>query len=361
MASLMTFLQVTNSVLRALNSAPVADADFADPSGLANAREVIAAKAAVLEAHQEMQNKRPDSFWVTEADFQGAGAAGPTYSDGQVLSTNFFSPDETQFVGTGTNWVFMFLTFHANGVPPIMEVRLENFSGPGDNSPWRRVTRVLAPIIMFSKQMPEPYGSGSSGPYDYTVRVVKWALPSNMVDPVKLYYEGRDKKLGGVHRRDLRYVSPETFLEHEKEDLYVSDPNGEAMPEEWTILHDSGDRILSVRPEPTSPIRLTLRYVRSPTIPSLASDEFDVPEDEMPRLLNRAKHRALMADGRAEQAMFYVDREDEAQGDAFTKQMERVKVSRLVPDTQDFRSHYRESSWLDKYNARRNSRLNPRG
>ena len=384
MASTTTFLQATNSVLRSIRSAEVASGDFADPTGTQNAKEIRQAKEILLDCLQEMQDKRPDSFWHTETDFEFGD---DIYEEGKVIE---IASDPIQSrvhgginPGETVNWTNNLppppdnhKMFGPVGVPTTFNnlrfrLRGGTFSS-GTTSPgwnfWRKIAQIIGPTPLTLEPPLEDAWDFTNGLFDYTIQRYRKEVPANFVDSLNVFYEGSGVTVGKNVLSDLIPVSPEELVEHEMQS--IDSTQMATRPREYAIERDGGDTFLRVFPMPRElkidasgntiivPIRLTMRYVRKQTAPSAHGDTFDMPEDEIPRLLNRAKHRAnIEIAGNFDRASFYIRREDEAMVDAATKKAERVGGMRLVPDQVDsYRGHFRLGSFLDKYDARRSRR-----
>jgi hypothetical protein len=346
-------------------SSEVTAADFADPAGAQNAKELLQSKSIVLDCFLEMQNKRPDSYWHTEADIEYVGGEeytvgliGSSSTAGGVTTVSGAAPPDNP------DWFNGHPMF--NGGDPVPRTLRFKFD---DQGVWRFILDITGPppppgvTTLTAEAIPYPYDqsgnwpNGGVSPINYTIQRYRHAVPDNFLDALNVYYEGKGVEVGSVTPFDLRPVSPEMLIEHETRDFYRRAELA-GLPSEYTIDHDDGVPYLRVWPIPKDDLRITMRYVRKQTVPSAAGDVFDMPEDEIPRLLNRAKHRAnLEILGNFERASFYIRREDEATMDAATKQSERAEAMRLVPDqVESYRGHYGLGSSLDRYSARRSTR-----
>jgi hypothetical protein len=156
---------------------------------------------------------------------------------------------------------------------------------------------------------------------------------------------------------DVEHTSVDRLIEAiSANSVLVSD----SFPEEYAIGYDESStpvRKIYWYPYLSQTRRMTLRYLRQQTVPSAAGDVFDMEEDNIPELLNRARAQAAIEIMGGERgfalAQYFKGMEVEKRGDANMKQSERARSQRLIPATgEEYRLHYQEGTALDRVRKR---------
>ena len=332
MASTTTFIQATNSVLRSLNSANVVAGDFADPSGAQNAREIRQCKEIILEAFREMQNKRPDSYWRKEADVLVAEARLVSGSDSPAQGADVTNDSTSvQINDTG---------LAASSIADVVATDLY-FHVVGENQ-WYRVASLdtgTGAMVLTSVYLGATATNRSCEIVPY-----RFSLPADFRDVINFF-----SPIVGI---DARPSSVERLIEwRSTNSVLVRD----SWPRQFAIGYDgSGNRKVYVYPFLSKDSWMVLRYQRQQTVPSASGDTFDIEEDAMPTLLNRAKAQAhLEISGNLQAVAYYRALEEEKRDDEATKQMERAGTNRLVPVVgADYRKFYAEETDVDNTKRR---------
>jgi hypothetical protein len=332
MASDTTFLQATNSLLRSLNSASVVTADFADPSGAQNAREIRQCKEVILEVFRELQNKRPDSYWRKEADIF-------------LAKTHLGSGDADASEGADVTNADPNVTLNdpdlaTSSIADVVETDLY-FHVVGENQ-WYRVLTLdtgTGALVLTTD-----YLGDTSTDNSYELVPYRFALPADFRDAINFF-----SPIVGV---DVRPSSVERLIEwRSTNSVLISD----SWPRDYAIGYDgAGARRIYIYPFLSNDVWMVLRYQKQQTVPSAAADTFDLEEDAMPVLLNRAKALAhLEITGNLQAVAYYRALEEEKRDDDATKQMERVGTNRLAPSTgMDYRKFYAEETDVDNTKRR---------
>lgn len=316
MASDTTFLQATNAILRALGSVSVATANFADPTGTKNAREIRAAKEILLEAWRETENKLPDSWWETSTEIELLGYTTGTFTAAPVGKV--FTVDTVPSDTTHAEDYF----FAVSGFDQWYKVDTLS-SGPDE----------ITIVSDFQGSLSFP------NTYSYTLTRLRWPLPSNFRDVLNVFAPNTGVDVIKTSVEDIvERMSTEGYARTHRWPLYYAiGYNEETTPEPsiyfWPYPKRSvGDPIIFVR------------YQRKQTVPSAAADTFDCEEDAMSSLINRAKAQALIEVNRDVQgAAFYKALEEEKRQDQQTKERERARPSRLRPNMVDYRDFYKDA------------------
>lgn len=338
MASTTTFLQATNSVLRSINSGQVSSAQFADPTGAQNAREIIQAKEILLEAWREIQNKRPDHWWRQEADIQIA----KTY----LGSYDIDVPATTGATATNGSTSVTLKDFAALALTSINDMVAADlyFHVVGESQHYR-VTSLdtgTGALVLTSE-----YLGVSGSDKSYELVPFRFSMPSDVRDTLNVYAPNVGK--------DVEPLSVEQLIEEMSTNSLIST---DTWPSYYAVGVDStGLKKLWIYPFSSTDHYLVLRYLRQQTVPSAAANTFDLDEDAMPQLLNRAKAQAAMEILGGEEglrmAAYYRALEEEKRDDDTTKQMSRVKSNRMVPNMgEDYRNFYRENTDVDRTKRR---------
>jgi hypothetical protein len=351
MASTTTFLGASNAVLRSVNQPDIESGDFASLAGTSNAREARMAKEIILEAYRELQNKRPDSYYQDAAELFLAerlqvsgnnttdnpangegivvinGAVGvQLYSDDLATSAlsdaSVIATDLLLRVSGDTQWYRMATLDTPTGAGTLVS----EYLGTTTTAPTATVAGTAFEIVQF-----------------------RTSTPANFRDTLNFYGPNM-----GV---DVEHTSVDRLIEAiSANSVLVSG----SFPEEYAIGYDESStpvRKIYWYPYLSQTRRMTLRYLRQQTVPSAAGDVFDMEEDNIPELLNRARAQAAIEIMGGERgfalAQYFKGMEVEKRGDANMKQSERARSQRLIPATgEEYRLHYQEGTALDRVRKR---------
>lgn len=342
MASVTTYLQAVNAVLRAANAPSVSATVFAAPDGEPNSREVKAAKEIVLEVYEEFQNDRPDSFWQRSSEL----TLYKPHQLGGVVQIASGTPTQVDFSADADLDTIPWLALPnpTNATDSMLHIN-------GERQYYRMTLRQSDTRVILESPNIEYVGyNDPTAPLAYSIFRYLYPLPADFRDVLNVYnpYVGSD----------LRPAGPERLIEVISEHGYVVTTTGGgtgwgADPEFYGIWRtNTGVPKLVVHPLPAQDRVLTLRYQKMLTRPTQATDTFDVDEDLFKGiLLNRMKARAaaeLLGD--VGMVQLYENWAKRGQDNAQQKSMEAGgEFMRIRPATgEDYRNFYGSARTRDQ-------------